>query len=218
MKNRKTEAIQLRKDGYSYKYIKDKTGLAMSTLSYHLADIPYEPNEETKQTIQNAQLASARTKQIQKTKSINVAKERASTTLGKITDRDLFIAGIALYIGEGSKTNNLVRLVNADADVITLFIRWLLLIGVPKSHIVIRIHAYPETDMALCKNYWMEETGLLSEQFQKPCIDTRVNKDRKRSTTHLYGTAHVTVKANGNPEFGTALSRYIHELMRIVLH
>jgi len=218
MKNRKEVAVQLREAGYSYGYIKEKTGLAMSTLSYHLARIPYSPNKHTRSKIKNAQLTSAKTKDAQKKKRLSLAKRKARLLLGKISQRDVVIAGIALYIGEGSKTNNLVRLVNADPAVVCFFIRWLGVLGVPRSHIVIRIHAYLDSDTAQMTKFWIETTGLLPTQFQRPCIDMRVNKDRRRSAMHTNGTAHVTIKANGNPEFGTALARLIRELMNIVLH
>lgn len=218
MQSRKETAIQLREEGYSYKYIREHTGLAMSTLSYHLSDIPFSPNKHMQAKIRNAQLASAKTKDLQKKKRIKYAQVKAKSILGDFSDRDLLIAGIALYAGEGSKTNNLVRLVNADPTIIRLFIKWLGVLGVPRSHIVIRIHAYPDSDLKTITQFWINETRLPTTQFQRPCIDMRVNKDRKRSAVHQHGTAHVTVKANGNPEFGTALSRLIHELMKIILH
>ena len=43
-------------------------------------------------------------------------------------------------------------------------------------------------------SWWhlVQKSSLSRTQFQKACIDRRVNKDRKRSGTHRYGTAHVT--------------------------
>ena len=46
----KEKAIKLRKEGYSYSYIKDKLGISKGTLSYWLRDIKYVPNEYTLKT------------------------------------------------------------------------------------------------------------------------------------------------------------------------
>ena len=136
--------------------------------------------------------------------------------MGELCERDVFIAGIALYAGEGSKTQNLVRLVNADPKIIIFFIRWLNLLGVPSSHILIRVHGYTDTNLAKAENFWLQATGLPKTQLQSACIDRRAKKDRKRNNTHTHGTAHVTVRANGRPEFGTALFRKIEAYQQIL--
>jgi hypothetical protein len=215
--NAKDIAIHLRQAGYSYTYIHDKTGLAKSTLSYHLADVPYAPNAYTLKHQKLAQQQSAKTKHAQKIKKLESAKKTAVLDVGKITKRDIFIAGIALYAGEGSKTQNLVRLVNTNPDIVRFYLKWLGLLGVTMDHIVIRIHAYPETDITQAENYWHKETGIPKSQFQKACIDGRVSKDRKRTGTHPYGTAHVTVQANGDVDCGTALARRIEAYSKRLL-
>lgn len=215
--NRKDTAIKLRSEGYTYTYIANKTGLAKSTLSYHLANVGYSPNKETIKAASLAQLRSATTKYTQKQSRIAEVSEEALQDFGKLSKRDFFIAGVALYVGEGSKTQNLVRLVNADSKVIVFFIRWLHLLGVDNSHIMLRVHGYPDMNRLEAESYWLEKTSLGKTQLQPMCIDTRVGKDRKRSGVHPHGTAHVTVKANGKPEFGTALARKITVYMKLLL-
>lgn len=215
--NRKDIAIKLRTEGYTYSYIAEKTGLAKSTLSHHLAHIPYTPNTHTLKKATRAQLQSAKTKHAQKQLRITDAHKQAVKEFSKLSKRDIFIAGIALYAGEGSKTQNLVRLVNTEPTVIRFFIKWLNQLGVTNNHIMLRVHGYPDMNRIEAESYWLEKTGLHANQLQPMCIDTRGNKDRKRSGVHQYGTAHVIVKANGNPEFGTALARKIAVYMKLLL-
>lgn len=215
--NRKELAVQLRAAGYSYSYIKEQTGLSQGTLSYHLARIPYSPNEHTKRRMKLAQLAAAHTKAKEKLQSIAIAQKMAKSELKTLHTRDVLIAGIALYAGEGSKSQETVRLVNADAKIIQFFIRWLKLLGLADSNIVLRVHAYPETDIQKAEAYWLRVTKLPRGQLQPACIDRRVGKDRKRSGVHKHGTAHVTVRSNGRSEFGVALYRRIRAYMDVVL-
>ena len=104
--NAKQKAIELRQAGYSYRYIHEKTGLAKSTLSYHLATVPFTPNAYTLKEKKQAQQKSAETKHRQKVSRINTAEQIAQKEIGKLSKRDIFMAGIALYVGEGSKTQN----------------------------------------------------------------------------------------------------------------
>lgn len=215
--NAKEKAIILRKEGYSYSFIKEKTGLAKSTLSYHLAEIPFRPNKKTIQRIGKGRAQAAITKSRRKKATLVSAQKHAEKKLGELSERDTFILGLGLYIGEGSKTQDLVRLVNADAKVIKLFIRWLHQLGLKDENITIRVHLYPESNIHASEQFWLNQTGLSRSSLQRACIDTRVSKDRKRQSAHPYGTAHVTVRANGNKSFGVILSRQIGAYMKKVL-
>lgn len=212
----KHKAVELRKEGYSYSYISEKTGLSKSTLSYHLSKLNYQPNKYTISHIKKMHIKSIATRQTQKQQRLTKAMKVARHEFGILCSRDVFIAGIALYAGEGSKTQNLVRLVNADIKVIVFFIRWLTVLGVPRKNIMIRVHGYPDMDIKKAESFWLKGTKLPQTQLQSACIDTRAKKDRKRNGTHPYGTAHVTVRANGRPEFGTVLFRKIAAYQEIL--
>ena len=51
------------------------------------------------------------------------AKEEARKEIGEITKRDLFMLGIGIYIGEGAKTFDIVRVINADPKIIKFTVR-----------------------------------------------------------------------------------------------
>ena len=210
-------AIDLRKKGYTYSYISTITGLSKSTLSYHLNKITFTPNVKMIQKTTRARAQAIQTKALQKKEAIHNAIKIAEQDIAFVTKRDLFMLGLGVYIGEGSKTQNLIRVVNTDYRVINLFIRWLRLFGFSKQNFAIRIHLYPDSNVGEAEHFWMTRTGLPQSQFQKVSIDTRVNKDRKRNGKHPYGTAHVTVRSNGNKVFGVAFSRRIGAWMEEVL-
>lgn len=213
----KEKALQLRKAGYSYSYISAKTGLSKSTLSYQLASVPYKPNKETIAAIGAARAQSGFAKANAKQQSLTDAKKLAKKDIGILTKRDLFMLGLGVYIGEGSKTQDIIRIVNSDYRVIKLFIKWLCSLGFTQKNFSIRIHLYPDSDVKEAEAYWTKVTSLPPEQFQKACIDRRVNKDRKRSGTHVHGTAHVTVCSNGVKALGVIFSRRIGAWMKEVL-
>ncbi len=213
----KDTAIKLRERGYSYNHIAKETGLSVSTLSYHLSQLPYTPNKKTIQTIGRARTAASITKHLSKKKTFDDAKINAKKDIGLISSRDLFMLGLGLYIGEGSKTQDITRLVNTDYRVINVYMRWLETFGLKRENFTIRIHLYPDSNVNEAEEFWAKKTGFPKVQFQKACIDKRVGKDRKRSGVHKYGTAHVTVHSRGNKVFGVKLARRIGAYMQEVL-
>jgi hypothetical protein len=206
----KKQALKLREEGYSYTFIQAKTKLSKSTLSYLLRDVPYIPNSFTQKTIGLARAKSGASKARTKLKSV-------VNDISSLSKRDIFMLGIGLYIGEGSKTQNIIRVVNSDVRVINLFIKWLNSFDYPINNLAIRIHLYPDSDVAEAESYWALKTGLYPNQFQNACIDSRSQKNRKRSGTHLYGTAHVTVRSFGDKRFGVGFSRLIGAWIEKVL-
>ena len=45
--------------------------------------------------------------------------------LGTMTDQEFLVAGVALYAGEGAKTQGAVKLANTDPRMILFFYQWL---------------------------------------------------------------------------------------------
>jgi hypothetical protein len=213
----KQQAIQLREAGYSYSYIVTKLGVSKSTLTLWLRGIPYVANRHTIRTIGKARARSGEQKAKAKKDSFVTAQRQAESDIGKMTARDIFILGVGLYIGEGSKTADIVRIVNSDPRIIRYAVRWFEVIGVPVTHLVARIHGYPDTKVPSARTYWSQVSGIPVTHFQLESIDRRVNKKATRNGTCPHGTLHISVRAYGKKELGVALSRKIGAWMDQVL-
>jgi len=206
----KNLATELRNQGYSYNLIAEKTGVMKSTLHAWLGNVPYVPNDEVIKRIGKARAASGEFKARQKALSLEEAKKMAKKDIGSINNRDLFMLGLGIYIGEGAKSRDIVRIINSDPRVIKLSIEWLRKkCGLPLENFVVRLHVYPDNNCKECINYWSKEIGIPKNQFQKIHIDMRQNKKASKKGKLPYGTAHVTVKSNGKKEFGSFLGRRI---------
>jgi len=104
-------------------------------------------------------------------------KKEAKVEIGKLSERDIFMLGIGLYLGEGSKSHEQVRVVNADPIIINLAIKWLRKFGsINVSHIRVAIHGYPDHNVSELINFWSKELSIPKEQFIKTNIDRRQNK------------------------------------------
>lgn len=211
-------AIELRSRGYSYNFISGTLKISKSTLSNWLANIPYTPNEQTIERIGLARAASGAAKSKQRQESLMLARADAVRELGPISQRDLFILGLGLYIGEGSKTAEIIRVVNSSPAVIILMIRWFVeSLEIPRQNLRIRLHLYPDCDEEGSLRYWSDVTTIPISQFQKTSFDRRANKKAANSGKLVHGTAHLSVVSRGQKKFGVYLFRKISAWSDLVL-
>ena len=208
------EAEELRRRGYSYKLIEEKLGISRATMSYWFKDKPFTPNAEvlarikTGPAIVGVMRHNARVKEIQEQKNVGIQE------IGTLSKRDLLMLGIGLYIGEGAKSAEIIRVSNADPAVILLSIKWFREVcGLEDDNLTIRLHLYPDNDEILSMQYWKKITGLPGSSFKKSSIDSRTDKRVAKQRKLPYGTAHVTVVSNGDPDKGRRLFRKINGWM-----
>ena len=118
--------------------------------------------------------------------------------------------GIGLYIGEGAKLYEMVRVINSDPEVIRLAIRWFREVcGLSTKNFCIALHLYPDTPENEALTYWSKVTGVPRSQFSRTQIDRRTNKSQQKRRTLPYGTIQLKIRSCGNPQHGVSLHRRI---------
>lgn len=208
MRTDKHRAIELRKNGMSYSLISNELGISKSTLSNWLKDLPYTPNKQVIDRIKHGQgTYGLRRRQI-RIDEISELKTQGIAEIGEMSKRDLWMLGLGLWIGEGSKTMEQIRLVNSDPRVVQLFISWLRKIcDLKHENITIAMHLYPDSDELSSMKYWMDITKLPKEQFRKTQIDRRLDKKFIKAGKTPHGTLHITVVSSHSSDKGVRLYR-----------
>src|SRR3989338_6134106 len=100
------KALQLRKSGWSYAQIKEKLSVSKGTLSVWLRDYPLSReriNELRGKSEKRIERYRDTMRQKKEKRLAQVYRERASAIL-PLSRRDLYLAGLFLYWGEGSKS------------------------------------------------------------------------------------------------------------------
>ncbi|MBI2588928.1 hypothetical protein HYW35_01840 [Candidatus Saccharibacteria bacterium] len=211
MNKYRAEAEKLRKAGYSYNMITNALGISKGTMSYWFKDKPFTPNKKVLERIKYGPIKSGARSHNRRVKEIADLKELGRKELGEISKRDLWLLGLGLYIGEGSKTTESIRIINSDPAIIITGIRWLREIcNLPLNNIVIRLHIYPDTNKQEAIKFWRSITDIPKKNFRNPTIDHRTDKKSKKTGKLPYGTAHIMVITNGDPEKGVKLYRRIN--------
>lgn len=208
------QAEELRTQGYSYKLIEEKLGISRSTMSYWFKDKPFTPNKEVLARMKNGPAKVGIQRHNSRVEEIKRQRERGIKEVGSLSKRDLWLLGIGIYVGEGAKSTEIIRVSNADPVVIRLAVRWFQdACGLTQDNLTIRLHLYPDNNEDVCMRYWQDITGLAHKNFRRSTIDTRKDKQKAKVRRLPYGTAHITVLSNGDPEKGRRLFRRINGWM-----
>lgn len=211
-------AEELRKEGFSYSDISKKIGVSKATLSGWLSNLPYTPNAGVREKIFRARIASGMAKRRIKEATLSQARLLAEEDIGALSQRDVFMLGLGLYIGEGAKTNTTTGFVNSNPDTVRFAVRWFVeACGLAKENLSLRMHLYPDTDESEALSFWSQLTGVPSHQFNKSSFDTRTGKSVLNKGKLPYGTLHIRVRSKGNKLFGVLLFRRIQAWSEKVL-
>jgi hypothetical protein len=182
----KQKALTLRAKGYSYSQIKEKLGIGKGTLSGWLADYPLS-DERIKELRDNnpRRIENYRnTMQKKKKARLSVVYNNVSKDIGEFSKRDLFIAGLFLYWGEGTKgSNTSVVLTNTNPAMLKFFIQWLKLLGIKRNQLTCRLHLYSDMNIKKSIDFWSKELKIPINQFRKSYI----KKTKLSGLTHKHG-------------------------------
>jgi hypothetical protein len=128
--------------------------------------------------------------QLAKRQQIEDCRQMASQLIGAMSDRDLLIAGTALYAGEGGKREHSVTFSNSDPRMVALFMRWFRrFFGIEEARLRMRLYLHEGLDLEAATTMWSQVSGIPAEQFSQPY---RAFADPSiRITKHVHGCATV---------------------------
>lgn len=190
----KEKAIKMRIRGMSYSQIREKIKVSKSTLSIWLEPYPLtvdrirELRDFNPIRIEKSRNTKLKNRQEKLQKIYKIASEE----IGVISKRDLFIAGLFLYWGEGTKSaRDVVAFTNTDPNMIKFFIKWLELFNVKRNQLKIKLHLYSDMDQMKEKMFWSKKLGIPTKNFRKTYIKQSTLKSISYKRTFGHGTCSV---------------------------
>jgi predicted transcriptional regulator len=192
------KALALRKRELSYSQIKEILGVSKGTLSSWLREYPLSKERISELRDKNEKKIE-RFRRTMKQKREKRQKETYSTQKKKILplkDREIFLAGLILYWGEGTKAQKDSLIIsNSDPSVIRFFIYWLTkALFVHKDKIKIYLHLYSDMDVDKEIRYWSTILAVPQKQFNRPYI----KKTSLSRINHKGGFGHGTCQTRIN--------------------
>ncbi len=194
LREKKSEAIKMRKDGASYSQIKERLKVSKSSLSLWLHDMPLSE----KRLRELRDWSAVRIEKFQNTMRgkredrWRKVRKRAAKDIKTLSKRELLIAGLFLYWGEGGKTMLAsTSLSNTDPAMLRFFIFWLQAFGVSKNRLRVHIHLYADMDIKKELRYWSKALDLPLTSFTKPYIKTSNRSELSYKQKFMHGTCNV---------------------------
>jgi len=195
----KEKAKILRKQGYSYGKISQIVGLSKDTISRCCRDIVLtsnqikilDKNRKKGQTL--ASIKGAKTNQLKRINSEKKLMRKGIIEIGKMSDRDNFIAGIMLYQAEGSKTNSSVEFTNSDQKTIKFMVMWFeKFCQIKKTDLKCSLWLHDNLDEDVAINYWVKYLKISKLQFYKTYFaKNKVDSKKIRKNIHQYGIIKI---------------------------
>jgi len=170
----KQTAIALRKKGKTYSEILKVVPVAKSTLSLWLREVGLSTKQ--KQKISQKKLLSAKrggeAKRKQRVDRSTELFSHSRLEIGKLSKRELFLIGVALYWAEGSKQkeHNVSQPVvfgNSDGNMVRLFMKWLGAIGIKRESLYFELYIHANGDTQKAVAYWSKIVGCSVESLKK---------------------------------------------------
>jgi hypothetical protein len=186
-------AIELRKQGLSYREIRDELHVSKSSLSLWLKEVVLTDEQEERlidlQRISRTR--AGRTIQARRLARQLDTVELARSQVRDLAESELFVAGVAAYWAEGSKAKpwrpgERVEFCNSDPHLILLFLRWLDLLGVGRDRLVCKVMIHETADVSAATGFWQGLTGLPTEQFRKPFLKRHNPKTKRKNRGENY--------------------------------
>lgn len=198
MRKDKEIAISLRRQGKSYREIRDALKIPLSTLSEWFRDEAWSAEIAKRLGAEAQKISKARIMALDKVRGEHLkrvyeeARTEAALELQQLKYNPLFIAGIMLYWGEGTKGGFGAQFSNSDPEMINFYVKFLRdACGIPIEKIRAHIIIYPDHEEKTTRAFWAQSSGIPWGNFTKSVLIQGRHKVRRLS----WGVCMVTVSS-----------------------
>jgi hypothetical protein len=180
------QARRLRRTGLPLAEIAATLGVSRSSVSLWVRDVEFTPLPRPPRGRRRAPNALQRRKQAEVDRLVEEGRSR----VGRLSEREFLVAGVALYAGEGAKRDGAVKFANSDPRMIAFHCAWLRrFFEIDEMRLRVRLYLHEGLDLDASVAYWSALTGIPPSQFQKPY--RAVPDPTIRHTKHVHGCVTI---------------------------
>lgn len=202
--DKKLKALELRRKGTSIKSIAEILEVSKGTASVWCRDIVLT-KEQTRKLKENAikagqkgRMAGTEMNKQKKRDAVAFYRESGKKEIGVLINRDLLMAGLGLYWGEGSKTDRgNLSFTNSDPDAVLFMYNWFhIIMGVKKQDFIPRIFINeihrPRIEKVL--QFWLGLLDLPREQLRNTVFIKTKQKKVYENYDSYYGIVSLRIR------------------------
>jgi hypothetical protein len=166
-------ARDLRAQAWTIGEIVAELGVSRSSVSVWVRDVCFDEAKRAARAGANRRRGARKRgpNRLQQRKQTEIDRLLAEgiERIGRLSDRDLLIAGTALYAGEGAKTDGGVVFANSDPRMVALYLRFLRrFFDIDESRLRLRLYLHEGLDIDRAISFWSSMTAIPPEQFLAP--------------------------------------------------
>lgn len=202
----RNKAIELRKQGFSYREILGEVSVAKSTLALWLQSV--DLSKKQKQRLTEKKLAGARRGSAKRHQTrlqeLERIRNEARKEISDLTTKERWLAGILLYWAEGSKekeygTTTSIKFSNSDPLMLVLFRKWLKEFHfVSNEQIKYELYIHEKSDLESAKRYWALKLDILPKEIRVYFKPNNVKPKRKNIGKEYHGLIRIYVPGTSN--------------------
>jgi transcriptional regulator with XRE-family HTH domain len=157
-------ARELRAQAWTLADIAAELCVSKSSVSLWVRDVEFVPNPRRR--TRPPRVSSLHLRKLEEISSLDAA---AVAVVGQMSAREFLMAGIALYAGEGSKTDGAIKFANTNPALVAFFLAWLRrFFVVEESRLRVNLYLHEGLDIEAAVEYWSLLTRVPASQFGKP--------------------------------------------------
>ncbi len=193
----------LRKSGWSIRSIAKELHVSKASVSVWCGDIVLT-NAQTLLLVKRAeggvrrgQLEGAATNRRKKEDAIAQFRVAAQRDLKNLSSREILLAGLGVYWGEGIKGKGTVAIANSDPKIIFFMFQWFrTMFEIPKEMFrpQIFINEMHRSREHIVQEFWSKLLGLPDTQFRKVVFIKVKNKKVYENHNSYYGVLALRVR------------------------
>jgi len=195
------EILKLRKRGFSYRQIHKTIPVSKSTISRLCSKVQLSKTQLKKLRKRKIDGLVKATKISSRARSVDAKQrekeiiQKEKTSLGKLSKRDRFIAGISLYMADGTKKGNCVDFTNSDPKIINFMTKWFVeFLKVRKNQIRASLWLHQNLDEKTAIKYWNNLTKIPISNFGKTYFaENKAKSNKTRHQKHNFGIIKIRV-------------------------
>ncbi len=215
------KAILLRREGKTYSEILTEIPVAKSTLSGWLKSVQLAKSQKQRITKKrtHAALRGAQARHRSRVSEMKLLERDGLADVGKLSTRELWLIGVALYWAEGSKQyehspSTGVVFNNSDSRMIRIFLKWLAQMKVPTSTICFElyVHETRKSEVAAFKRWWAHELKIPLTKLDRIYFKKGNPKTKRKNVDDLYHGL-IRIKVNSSTTLNRKISGWVHGIV-----
>jgi hypothetical protein len=182
----------LRAEGWTLRDIATELGVSRSSVSVWVRDLPVPPRSRRPYHGPRKPHPA----HIRKLEELERCRQDAEAEFASITHRELLVFGLALYLGEGFKTEGRgLGLANTSTEVLRFFVGWLrTCFDIDESRLRVRIYLHDDLDIEAATVHWSQALAIPTDQFTAPY--RAAQRGAYRRSKHVFGCPSVRYADN----------------------